>query len=152
MSTSPDVAAALEPVVAALGLDLDDATVARHGKQRVLEIVLDADGGVDLDAVAAASRAISEFLDTSDVMGDGAYTLEVSSRSVGTPLTNPAHWRRNIGRLVKLAGDSIDATGRIIAFDDPHVTVSLGNGERTVDIATISRATIEVEFTRKDDK
>ena len=152
MSNSPDIYATLTPVVSALGLDLDDAHVVRHGKQRVLEIILDADGGVDLDQVAAASRAISEFLDQSDVMGDGTYTLEVSSRGVGTPLTKPAHWRRNIGRLVKLSGDAIAVTGRITSFDEPNVTIAVGTTERTVDITTVSRATIEVEFTRKDDQ
>jgi ribosome maturation factor RimP len=152
MSTSPDIYACLEPVVSALGLDLDDAQLLRHGKQRVLEIILDADGGVDLDHVALASRAISEFLDQSNVMGESAYTLEVSSRGVGTPLTKPAHWRRNVGRLVKMTGDAIDVTGRILGFDDPQVTIAVGSTERTIDISTVSRATIEVEFSRKDDQ
>jgi ribosome maturation factor RimP len=61
-------------------------------------------------------------------------------------LTKPVHWARNIGRLVNVAGDAINATGRITAFSDPDVTLDIGGKLRTVNIAGISRAHIEVEF------
>src|SRR3712207_7985666 len=40
---------------------------------------------------------ISAALDSSDAVGDSAYTLEVSTRGIGRPLERPAHWRRNRG-------------------------------------------------------
>src|ERR1700735_890549 len=76
------VAALLEPVVSAVGMDLEGVRVASAGRRRVLRIVLDADGGVSLDDIAVVSRDLSAALDDSTVMGDQPYTLEVSSPGV----------------------------------------------------------------------
>jgi ribosome maturation factor RimP len=146
---SDELIAELEPVVAQFGLDLDELRLTKAGKRRVLEVVLDGDNGVDLDVVAAVSRAISEHLDASTIMGQLPYLLEVGSRGVGRPLTKPAHWSRNVGRMVHVVGDAIDVTGRIVAFRDPQVTLDVEGSERVVDFTTISRALIEVEFNRK---
>jgi len=146
---SDELIAELEPVVAQFGLDLDELRLTKAGKRRVLEVVLDGDNGVDLDVVAAVSRAISEHLDASTIMGQLPYLLEVSSRGVGRPLTKPAHWSRNVGRMVHVVGETIDVTGRIVAFNDPQVTLDVEGIERVVDVTTISRALIEVEFNRK---
>jgi ribosome maturation factor RimP len=146
---SDELSAELEPVVAQFGLDLDELRLTKAGKRRVLEVVLDGDNGVDLDVVAAVSRAISEHLDESTIMGQLPYLLEVGSRGVGRPLTKAAHWSRNIGRLVHVVGDAIDVTGRIVAFDDPQVTLDVVGTEKVFDFSTISRAMIEVEFNRK---
>jgi ribosome maturation factor RimP len=148
---SDELIAELEPVVAEFGLDLDELRLTKAGKRRVLEVVLDGDNGVDLDVVAAVSRAISEHLDASSIMGQLPYLLEVGSRGVGRPLTKPAHWSRNIGRLVHIVGDSVDVTGRILAFDEPRATLDVDGAELVVDFTTISRAMIEVEFNRKND-
>ena len=140
----------LTPVVAEFSLDLDDLTLSKAGKLRVLDVTLDGDNGVDLDEVAAVSRAISEVLDETDVMGSSPYTLEVGTRGVNRPLVKPVHWKRNVGRLVVVAGDAINATGRIIAFQDPMVTLEVNGKERTISIAEISRANIEVEFKKRE--
>ena len=146
---SDELFAELEPIVAQFDLDLDELRLTKAGKRRVLDIVLDGDNGVDLDAVAEVSRAISAHLDESSIMGALPYLLEVGSRGVGRPLTKPAHWSRNVGRLVHVVGDAIDVKGRIIAFADSLVTLDVDGKERVVDFTTISRAMIEVEFNRK---
>jgi len=136
----------LEPVVSSFDLDLDDIEITRSGGQRILDVTVDGDAGVNLDEVAAVSRAISEFLDNSDAMGNEPYVLEVGTRGVTKPLTKPAHWRRNVGRLVNVAGDAINAVGRIIDFADPNVTLDIKGKQRTLNISEISRANIEIEF------
>jgi ribosome maturation factor RimP len=140
----------LTPVVEEFSVDLDDLTLSKAGKRRVLDVTLDGDNGVDLDEVAAVSRAISEVLDETDVMGSLPYTLEVGTRGVNNPLIKPVHWARNVGRLVVVAGDAINATGRIIGFEDPMVTLEISGKERTLSIAEISRANIEVEFKKRE--
>ena len=60
----------------------------------MLRVVVDADGGPSLDDIAVLSRSLSAELDSSGVMGEDAYTLEVSSPGVDRPLTEPRHWRR----------------------------------------------------------
>jgi ribosome maturation factor RimP len=146
MVTASELIEQLTPVVNAFSLDLDDVTISKSGSQRVVDVTVDGDAGVNLDEVAAVSRAISEFLDASDTMGDAPYLLEVGTRGVSSPLTKPAHWARNIGRLVNVAGDAINVTGRITAFENPNVTISVSDKERIINIDEISRAHIEVEF------
>jgi ribosome maturation factor RimP len=136
----------LDPVVSAFSLDLDDVGITRSGGQRILDVTIDGDSGVNLDEVAEVSRAISEFLDNSNVMGDEPYVLEVGTRGVTKPLTKPVHWARNVGRLVNVAGDAINAIGRIVEFTDPDVTLDIKGKLRTLNIKEISRAHVEVEF------
>jgi len=143
----------LEPVVHEFSFDLDDIEISRSGGQKILDVTIDGDNGVNLDEVAAVSHAISEFLDNSDAMGDEPYVLEVGTRGVTKPLTKPVHWARNVGRLVNVAGDAINAVGRIVDFSEPNVTLDIKGKLRTLSIAEISRAHIEVEFKKmpKDD-
>src|SRR3982751_6230174 len=92
----------LAPVVAEAGADLEQGEVTPAGRRRVLRVVVDRDGGIDLDGVADLSHAVSEALDSSDVMGGQPYVLEVTSPGTDRPLTEPRHWRRAVGRLVKV--------------------------------------------------
>jgi hypothetical protein len=77
------IAAVIQPVVAAAGMDLESVRVTAAGRRRLLRVVVDSDGGVSLDDAAAVSRELSAALDTVAVMGDFPYTLEVSSPGVG---------------------------------------------------------------------
>jgi ribosome maturation factor RimP len=92
----------LEPVVRAAGLDLESVRVGSAGRRRLLRVVVDADGGVDLDNIALVSREASARLDDTGAMGEAPYTLEVSSPGVDRPLTQPRLWRRAVGRLVRV--------------------------------------------------
>lgn len=92
----------LEPLVSAKELDLEEIEVSRAGRRRVLRIIVDSDEGVELDACAELSRAISEKLDETDAMGEDEYVLEVSSPGADRPLTEHRHYVRATGRLVKL--------------------------------------------------
>src|ERR1700734_80601 len=98
------LAGRIEPVVAAAGMDLETVRMTVAGKRRLLRIVVDSDHGVSLDDAADVSRDISVLLDASNALGDVPYTLEVSSPGVDRPLTEPRHWRRAAGRLVKVKG------------------------------------------------
>ena len=106
MSLRAQLRAVVEPVVGAAGYDLEDLTVSRAGRRSVVRVVVDRDGGIDLDAVADVSRLVSAALDAAEDRGreifTGEYQLEVSSPGVDRPLTQPRHWRRNVGRLVKV--------------------------------------------------
>ena len=92
----------LEPVVSAAGMDLENVRVTAAGRRRLLRVVVDADGGVSLDDIAQISRDVSAELDATAAMGEAPYTLEVSSPGVDRPLTEPRHWRRATGRLVRV--------------------------------------------------
>ena len=138
------VRSALMPVVTAAGFDLEDVAVTAAGRRNVIRVVVDRDGGIDLDAVAEVSRVVSDALDTSDVTGAAAYTLEVTSPGVERPLTEPRHWRRAAGRLV-VAGS---ITGRVVRADDEGVTLDVDGSERVVSYDDLSAGRVQVEFGR----
>ena len=152
MTATPRVLALLEPVVSAAGFDLEDLTVSAAGKRSVVRLLVDKDGGVTLDDVADVSRLVSEALDAADeqdptLLGT-SYVLEVSSPGVDRPLTEPRHWRRNVGRLVVASlRDGSSAEGRISTADDAGVTL---DGARVLPWAEVARGAVQVEFNRDD--
>jgi ribosome maturation factor RimP len=138
---------ALGDPLAALDLDLEAVEVTPAGRARVLRIAVDKDGGVTLDDIAEATRAVSCALDDSDLMGETAYTLEVTSRGVDRPLTEPRHWRRNHSRLVKATlVDGSQLTGRVGDSDGLGVTLEVSGTERRLVYDDITKAIVQVEF------
>lgn len=142
---------ALQPVVAAAGYDLEDVSVSAAGRRSVVRVVVDRDGGIDLDAVADVSRAVSDALDGSDVMGPASYVLEVTSPGVDRPLTQPRHWRRAVGRLVNVAvADEGSVQGRVREADDDAVTFEVTGGERRIALDQLGPGHVQVEFSREE--
>jgi len=82
-----DLFAALQPGVAASGLELVDVVFASG----VLQVTVDREGGVDLDTLTEASRIVSSLLDDLDPV-PGRYSLEVSSPGIERTLRTPAHF------------------------------------------------------------
>jgi ribosome maturation factor RimP len=147
---SSRIGEALGDSLAALDLDLEAIELTPAGRVRVLRIAVDKDGGVTLDDIAEATRAVSGALDDADLMGETAYTLEVTSRGVDRPLVEPRHWRRNRDRLVKTTlTDGSQLTGRVGASDETGVTLEVSGAERRLAYGDIAKALVQVEFNRK---
>ena len=152
--TAEAVREAIAGPVAAAGLDLEDVSLRRAGSRVLLQVLVDTDGGVTLDAVAALSSGLAETLDASGVMGDRAYVLDVGSPGVDRGLTLTRHWRRNSGRLVRLTGtDASEQTGRIISVIGPAddaapsaVSLEVGGAAVELSAAFVRRAVVQVEF------
>jgi len=147
------IADVIRPVVAAAGMDLESVRVTAAGRRRLLRVVVDSDRGVSLDDAAAVSRELSATLDTVAVMGDFPYTLEVSSPGVDRPLTGHRHWRRAVGRLVRVTvTDSAGArpvSGRISAADADGMTLDVDGdpkSRRRFPYGALGPGTVQVEF------
>ena len=153
---SPDrsgITDALCDPLSALGLDLEAVELGPAGKKRVLRVAVDKDGGVTLDDIAGATRRVSEALDAGNLMGEQAYTLEVTSRGVDRPLTEPRHWRRNHDRLVRVnLHDGSQLTGRVGESDDIGVTLEVSGDPRRLDYAEVAKALVQIEFNRKSEE
>jgi ribosome maturation factor RimP len=144
------LSAVLEPVVSAAGYDLETVSVAQAGRRSVVRVVVDADDGISLDAVAEVSRLVSEALDADDaVLGSAPYTLEVTSPGVERPLTLPRHWRRNVGRLVSVRHGDTPLTGRITAADDAGVALDVDGRTVEAPYAELGPGSVQVEFSRR---
>lgn len=141
----------VEPVVRATGYYLEDLSVSRAGRRHVIRVVVDGEAGVSLDAVAEVSRAVSQALDEAEA-SNGAfspqYTLEVSSPGVDRPLSQPRHWRRSIGRLVKVSVAGTVLTGRVRRVDESGVTLEVDGSDRDIPMAELGPGRVQVEFAR----
>ena len=140
----------LTPVVTASGADLEDVTVSRAGSRSLVRVVIDRDGGLDLDAVAEVSHAVSAALDSDEDVIPGTFVLEVTTPGVDRPLTEPRHWRRARGRLVSVTRRSGGPlVGRVGSVDESGAELTgpeIPGGAVTVTFAEVSRAVVQVEF------
>lgn len=159
--TSPErLTTVIAPALEGLGLDLVDVAVTPAGKRRVVRVLVATAvtalpddettpvAPITLDEVADATRAISDRLDESDVLGQAPYVLEVSSPGVDRPLTDRAGLRRNVGRLVVAhLADGTTRTGRIVAVGDDRARLQGETGTHDLPLDSFSSADIQVEFT-----
>jgi ribosome maturation factor RimP len=123
----------VEPVVQAAGMELVEVTFRRERGGKVLRVLIDRDGGVDLQAISTVSERLSRRLDI-EGFDPGPYSLEVSSPGVERPLTRPTDFKKRVGAKVKVkATEPIDGsrtfTGTISAADDEHVTITTAAGD-----------------------
>jgi ribosome maturation factor RimP len=115
---------AVSPLVAARGLELYDVEVHGTGSARVLRVLVTTSAGssgLDLDAIAACTEAISPVLDEPPVATSiqGPYALEVSSPGLERPLRTAEHFRGAIGELISVKhGDTGRERGTILSADD----------------------------------
>lgn len=146
----------LGPVVSAVGLELEAVDLRSVGRRLVVRVLVDSDHGVTLDEVATASQAVSEALDGATVLGDEPYTLEVSSPGVDRPLTDPRHWRRNVGRLVAVTPhQAAPFTGRVVEAGETGAVLEINVKGRVsrqdVSYDEVALAVVQVEFSRVED-
>ncbi|QVQ53663.1 ribosome maturation factor RimP [Spiractinospora alimapuensis] len=160
------LARVIDPALTAAGVDLEDIEIVPAGKRRLLRLVVDSDDGVDLDTVADVSQDVSRLLDDSDVMGNGPYVLEVTSPGVDRPLVEPRHWRRSVGRLVRVtvpreatsadvaptqaSGNEEEILARVTAADSEGVTLDTDGHSRVCGYSDLGRGKVQVEFNRAD--
>lgn len=157
------LAGLIGPAVEGAGLVLEDVALKPGGTGLVLQVLVDLPedrtDSVDIDRIAEVARAVSDVLDRTDPVPGSAYELEVSSPGATRELVEPRHWRRSIGRLVRvtpLEGEKF--TARLLEVDEGGVLlqrshqVKKGMPPRLLDperwvFGAVRRARVEVEFT-----
>lgn len=148
--TRDRLAEELTAPIGVLGLDLEAVDLSSAGKRRILRVAIDKDGGVTMDDIADATREVSRVLDETNLMGKQPYTLEVSSPGVDRPLTLPRHWRRNVGRLVKVTfGEGDPMTGRIAESDEDGAVLDIEGTARRLEYAEVKKAMVQIEFKKE---
>ena len=122
-----------DEVISGTDLYVVEVKVRGHQGSLVVDVFLDRDGDLDIDALADVNREISFLMDTNDIV-KGSYRLNVSSPGVDRPLSLPRQYHKNKGRkmLVRYqSSDSVDiveVTGTMVASDDDAIVIEL-NGE-----------------------
>ena len=151
MADVETIAAAIEPVVAALGLQLYDVELTGTARIPTLRVTVDAPGGVDLEAIATASETLSPVLDHDPGFADacrGSYTLEVTSPGLERRLRTPAHFRGAQGSVVsiKTTGESLRRRGVLAAADDRGIAVDFDTGREHLTYGDVAQARTVFEW------
>ena len=144
-----DIQAEVEQRLATLEPDVEVLAVEMAGgsRSRALRIFLDREGGVDLDLCARVTRHLRDLL--------REYTVEVSSPGPERPLTKLEHYRRFMGRRVRIrTREAIegrkDFKGELIGADEGGVSLAGEWGTLTVPHERIRRSNLVAQApTRK---
>jgi ribosome maturation factor RimP len=138
------IRAAIMPVLAELGTDVYDVELAQAGRAQLVRILIDRPGGIDLEAITAATQAVNPVLDQLDLM-EGRSTLEVSSPGLERPLRRPEHYAGARGTTVAVktrapVEGARRHTGLLQAVDDAGVELVVDGEPRRLPFADISSA------------
>jgi ribosome maturation factor RimP len=104
-----------------------------------LRLFIDHPRGVDLALCERVTRSLGDLLED--------YSLEVSSPGPERPLVRPEHFRRFVGRRVKVRTREEREgrrafTGELVGASDDVVTVAADNGIVSIPYADINRSNL----------
>lgn len=107
-----------------------DVEVGEQGAQQRIRILIDADGGLNINTCAIVSRAVGEEIEAVGLI-DSAYILEVSSPGVDYPLVSRRQYEKNLGRNLKVSlEDSSEVEGTLVSLDDFGITLMVKKKEK----------------------
>lgn len=156
MTLNQSLTSLLTPAVENAGFFLEEVLISNPGNHRTVTCVVDGLKPLNLDEVTLVSRLISELLDESTIIGDDAFTLEVTSPGVDRPLTQRRHWEKNVSRIISMVfndGDVLTARLTELRDNDATFVENIKGRMKThiIVLTDIKRAQVEVEFSRKDE-
>jgi ribosome maturation factor RimP len=103
-----------------------------------LRLVVDHPGGVDHGVCAD----VTQVLDEAGLLEQ--YGAEVWSPGPEPPLRTPEHFRRAVGRRVKVRAEAADGkrsfTGTLVEADEQALRLSLGDEQVTIPLSEVRRA------------
>ncbi len=139
------------PLVTDHGMEIVDIEYHREGQGNVLRFYLDRPAGqITIDDLALMSRRLGDLMDVHDAV-PGRYTLEVSSPGVNRRLRLPAHFRRYIGKRVRVrtfepTNGRRAVVGLLHDVQADGIVVATTEGERAIAFDSIAQANYEHEF------
>ncbi len=142
--------ALLEPIVTALGCELWGLDYIAQGKNSVLRLYIEKDGGVLVEDCEQVSRQVSATLDVEDPI-QGVYTLEVSSPGLDRPLFKLEQYARFVGetlavRLRVAFEGRRKFSGLLKGVEDDEIVLEVDNEEYLLPFELIDKANIVPRF------
>ncbi len=135
-STVSKVRQLAQPICDELGLFLWDVRFEKEGATWYLRVIIDKDGGINMDDCEALHRPLNKLLDETDPI-EQFYVFEVSSPGLARALTRPEHFEVCIGDEIKVkffkARNGEKEIIRVLAdYNDGQITVVDENGNQEV--------------------
>lgn len=146
----------IEQIATPLGMELVDLEYKREGRDMVVRVFLDKEGGITLDDCAEVSRELSDILDVEDIIS-GHFNLEVSSPGICRPLKKVADFQRYAGKLIKVRTYDMWADdqgnkrktflGTLTGIEGGVIGVDLQEGQHAaIPLEKVAKANLEFEF------
>lgn len=138
----------LRPVAESVGAEIVEVTW--DARTSSLTIVIDAEGGVDLDLCEKFHRAADGPLDELDPTFGAAYTLNCSSPGLDRPFRTERDFARHIGEAVEVHlyapyGGKKYYEGTLRAFEDGDVVLDTPEGETRIPFEKTSKVCLLIE-------
>jgi ribosome maturation factor RimP len=104
-----------------------------------LRLVIDRAGGVDIALCERVTALFRELLES--------WSLEVASPGPERPLTKPEHFRRFVGRRVRVrTREQVEGhksfTGRLTGADEESVSIDSGDGPVSIPLTSVRRSNL----------
>lgn len=145
------IEALLESSAAEHGLELVAVEQAGGRKTPVIRVLLDREGGIDIEELARANQWISAVLDEAEPI-HGPYTLEVSSPGIDRPLRRPEDFERFAGQTATVKTRSREGrgawTGTIVGMEGGDIVLDVDGEEVRIAFDDMTKARLkgEVDF------
>ncbi len=151
MATKDELAALIQPAVAAAGVDFWGLEFLQTQRSSLLRIYIDHADGVTVEDCARVSHQVSGVLDVADPI-NGEYRLEVSSPGWDRPLFRAEQYPAYVGQklkvktLVPLQGRR-QFTGVLESCTGGAITLKLSEDKIvTLDFAQIDKAQVVPDY------
>lgn len=150
VSVSQAVMELIEPVLIAEGLELVDVEYKKEGKNWVLRIFIDKDGGVTVEDCQKISHLTGDLIEVEETITT-PYSLEVSSPGLDRVLKREKDFLRFKGRQIRLHSLSpIDSrrkfTGILTDFKDQTVFMESDGKLFEIPLRQVGKANLVIEI------
>jgi ribosome maturation factor RimP len=126
---------------------LEEVDIRKAGRRLLVQISFDSENVLNLDDIASVSRKVDHIIEDENLLGDRAFTLEVSSRGIDRPLTHIRHFRKNVSRMVEVTTDEETFIDRIKSVDGTTIEFE---SHSSLELQAIKNALVQIEFKKLD--
>lgn len=136
----------IAPAVKLLGYEFVACELVQQGRRSVLRIYIDSEEGVTIRDCEIVSRQLSAILDVEDPFS-GRYDLEVSSPGADRLLVTEEHYRRYVGRHIKVKlrqsrNGRRNYSGLLQSISEGNITMVVDGDTFVLPISEIEKANL----------
>ena len=140
----------IEPGLLADGLELVDVEFKKEGKNWILRIYIDREGGVTLADCQKVSRLAGDLIEVEEVI-EPVYTLEVSSPGLNRVLKKEKDFLKYSGKKINVQCHApMDGrkkfTGILTGFIDQSIHLEVDGQHYTIPLNLVAKANLVIEI------
>jgi ribosome maturation factor RimP len=140
----------IEPSLLADGLELVDVEFKKEGKNWILRIYIDREGGVTLADCQKVSRLAGDLIEVEEVI-EPVYTLEVSSPGLNRVLKKEKDFLKYSGKKIYVQCHApMDGrkkfTGILTGFIDQSIHLEVDGQHYTIPLNLVAKANLVIEI------